>query len=57
MCDMFLIDRGRELSALEDRFSSDKFEFTVVYGRRRTGKTPLLLGLLGVGCTTTISQP
>ena len=32
----------RELSSLEKLYRSDKFEFAVVYGRRRVGKTALL---------------
>ena len=36
------IGRERELSSLEKLYRSDKFEFAVVYGRRRVGKTALL---------------
>ncbi|MDR3283305.1 MAG: ATP-binding protein [Candidatus Methanoplasma sp.] len=36
------IGRSRELDALNEWHSSDKFEFVVVYGRRRVGKTALL---------------
>lgn len=36
------IGRGRELSALERLYKSDKFEFAVIYGRRRVGKTALI---------------
>ena len=36
------IGRGRELSALEKLYKSDKFEFAVIYGRRRVGKTALI---------------
>ena len=36
------IGRERELAMLERMFNSDKFEFAVVYGRRRIGKTALL---------------
>ena len=32
------IGRERELSSLEKLYRSDKFEFAVVYGRRRVGK-------------------
>lgn len=36
------IGREKELSALERLYQSDKFEFVVVYGRRRVGKTALI---------------
>lgn len=36
------IGREKELSSLEKLYRSDKFEFAVVYGRRRVGKTALL---------------
>ncbi len=36
------IGRERELSALERLYKSDKFEFAVIYGRRRVGKTALI---------------
>lgn len=36
------IGRERELNALNNRFSSGKFEFAVIYGRRRVGKTALI---------------
>lgn len=36
------IGRVRELRALEQLYKSDKFEFAVLYGRRRVGKTALL---------------
>lgn len=36
------IGRKRELSILEHQYHSDKFEFTVLYGRRRIGKTALI---------------
>ena len=38
---MFL-QRENELTIMEDCFSSKKFEFLVLYGRRRIGKTSLL---------------
>ena len=38
---MFL-GRERELSTLERLYRSDKFEFAVIYGRRRVGKTALI---------------
>ena len=36
------IGRERELGSLEKLYSSDKFEFVVLYGRRRVGKTALI---------------
>ena len=36
------IGRERELKSLERLYASGKFEFAVVYGRRRVGKTALL---------------
>jgi len=36
------IGRGRELCELNSRYKSDKFEFVVIYGRRRVGKTALI---------------
>lgn len=36
------IGRDKELSELERRYKSDKFEFVVIYGRRRVGKTALI---------------
>lgn len=36
------IGRDRELKSLEGLYASGKFEFAVVYGRRRVGKTALL---------------
>ena len=36
------IGRERELQTLERLFYSDHFEFAVIYGRRRVGKTALL---------------
>jgi len=41
------IGRDRELNALEKLYSSNKFEFTVIYGRRRVGKTALINKFLG----------
>ena len=38
---MFL-GRKEELSIMEETFCSKKFEFLVLYGRRRIGKTSLL---------------
>ena len=36
------IGRERELSALDGLYRSNKFEFAVIYGRRRVGKTALI---------------
>lgn len=36
------IGRGKELGELERLHQSDKFEFVVIYGRRRVGKTALI---------------
>lgn len=36
------IGRDEELAALESLYKSDKFEFVVIYGRRRVGKTALI---------------
>ena len=36
------IGRERELAALDKLYESDKFEFVVIYGRRRVGKTALI---------------
>ena len=36
------IGRDRELCELNSRYKSDKFEFVVIYGRRRVGKTALI---------------
>lgn len=38
---MFL-GRKNELKLLEELYASDKFEFLIIYGRRRVGKTSLL---------------
>lgn len=35
-------NRYRELTLLNDEYASSKFSFTVIYGRRRVGKTTLL---------------
>ncbi|ONN27462.1 ATPase [Thermosipho affectus] len=37
------IGRERELKSLNELYKDDKFQFVVVYGRRRVGKTTLLL--------------
>ncbi len=36
------IGREKELTALNGLYNSDKFEFVVIYGRRRVGKTELI---------------
>lgn len=36
------IGRERELTSLRQLYNSDKFEFVVLYGRRRVGKTALI---------------
>ena len=36
------IGRQRELTHLNNRYESGKFEFAVIYGRRRVGKTTLI---------------
>lgn len=36
------IGRERELEALDKLYTSDRFEFVVIYGRRRVGKTALI---------------
>lgn len=36
------IGRDKELKGLEQLYKSDKFEFAVIYGRRRVGKTALI---------------
>lgn len=41
------IGRERELKALEKLYTSDKFEFAVIYGRRRVGKTALINQFIG----------
>ena len=41
------IGRERELTALNKLYGSNKFEFVVIYGRRRIGKTELIKQFLG----------
>ena len=36
------IGREKELATLNGLYNSDKFEFAVIYGRRRVGKTALI---------------
>jgi AAA+ ATPase superfamily predicted ATPase len=38
-----MVDRERELQALKKRFSSNDLELIIIYGRRRIGKTFLIL--------------
>src|SRR5438105_15236558 len=39
---MTFVDRARDLTWLEEGWSSGKAEFRIVYGRRRVGKSALL---------------
>ena len=41
------IGRERELNALEKLYTSNRFEFAVIYGRRRVGKTALINQFIG----------
>ena len=41
------VGRKNELEALEKQYHSEKFEFAVVYGRRRVGKTTLIREFAG----------
>ncbi len=41
------IGRAKELNALDKLYNSDKFEFVVIYGRRRVGKTALINQFIG----------
>lgn len=41
------IGRHRELDTLNKLYNSDKFEFAVIYGRRRVGKTALINQFIG----------
>jgi AAA+ ATPase superfamily predicted ATPase len=36
------VNRKKELQLLEEEYLNNKFKFTVIYGRRRVGKTTLL---------------
>ncbi len=36
------VGRKKELSILNKLYSSNRFEFAVIYGRRRVGKTALI---------------
>ena len=44
------IGRERELAALNNLYASDKFEFVVIYGRRRVGKTALISQFIDDKC-------
>lgn len=41
------IGRERELNTLDNLYQSNKFEFAVIYGRRRVGKTALINQFIG----------
>lgn len=41
------IGRDKEINALHKLYQSDKFEFAVIYGRRRVGKTALINQFIG----------
>lgn len=41
------IGREKELKTLNNLYTSDKFEFAVIYGRRRVGKTALINEFIG----------
>ncbi|MGN1313472.1 MAG: ATP-binding protein [Lachnospiraceae bacterium] len=41
------IGRDKELNALDKLYKSEKFEFVVIYGRRRVGKTALINKFIG----------
>ena len=41
------IGRDKELNALDKLYKSDRFEFVVIYGRRRVGKTALINQFIG----------
>ena len=41
------IGRERELNTLDNLYKSSKFEFAVIYGRRRVGKTALINQFIG----------
>ncbi len=40
------VDRERELKLIREKLSSDEFELVIIYGRRRVGKTRLILEAL-----------
>ena len=41
-------DRKEELKEIRDKINSDKFEFLIIYGRRRIGKTYLLFKVMSM---------
>ena len=41
------IGRESELKTLHHLYKSDRFEFVVIYGRRRVGKTALINEFIG----------
>ena len=41
------IGREAELKTLNNLYKSDRFEFVVIYGRRRVGKTALINEFIG----------
>lgn len=43
MTDQLFIGREEELAYLEKAYASQDFEFCVIYGRRRIGKTSLVV--------------
>ena len=48
------VGRERELETLNRLYTSDRFEFVVIYGRRRVGKTALIICNLKQETTTII---
>ena len=40
---IMFVDRKEELERLKEKLESDKFELIIIYGRRRIGKTRLIL--------------
>lgn len=42
MGEIMFVGRDRELKKLNEMYESDRFEFAVLYGRRRVGKTTLI---------------
>ena len=46
MSQLKLVDRQAELRFLEDQYSSEESGFLVIYGRRRVGKTTLLISFM-----------
>lgn len=40
--DFMFIGRKRELEQLEKLYANEQFQFPVIYGRRRVGKTSLI---------------